>query len=162
MDKSRVRQFQCQTCGSTEEWLHPANERCLDLWHLPKAMGVGRIADNEQAILVHFGRRPSDDDLRHLHEVLSGRVARSETPLVGWRPMDTAPKDGSKFLIVCATDEEPEIEVCDWFEMEDWHWERLSEDTYRKVVTGKRGQWNSNGHRATHWMPLPEVPLVHR
>ena len=79
MDKSRVRQFQCQTCGSTEEWLHPANERCLDLWHLPKAMGVGRIADNEQAILVHFGRRPSDDDLRHLHEVLSGRVARSET-----------------------------------------------------------------------------------
>ena len=105
-----------------------------------------------------------DDDLEEDRpaSTLERHLLRSETPLVGWRPMDTAPKDGSKFLIVCATDEEPEIEVCDWFEMEDWHWERLSEDTYRKVVTGKRGQWNSNGHRATHWMPLPEVPLVHR
>ena len=105
---------------------------------------------------------PADHDYYSKRKAVLDYVAKLQVaqPEEGsrWQPMETAPKDGSKFLIVCATDENPEIEVCDWFEMEDWHWERLSEDTYRKVVTGKRGSWNSNGHRATHWMPLPALP----
>lgn len=35
-------------------------------------MGVSRAADNEQAILIHFRERPSDDDLRPLHAFLRG------------------------------------------------------------------------------------------
>lgn len=67
----------CQTCGGDEPWLHPATERCPDPWHLPKAVGVGRVDDNNKAILVHFKRRPSDDELRGLQEALAGRAPLS-------------------------------------------------------------------------------------
>lgn len=35
-----------------------------------KAYGVSRLADNEQALLVSFSRRLTDDELRFLHEVI--------------------------------------------------------------------------------------------
>lgn len=65
--------FQCPKCGSTEPWLHPATERCSNPWHLPKAVGVGRVADNERALLVCYNRRPTDDEIRGIHELLAGR-----------------------------------------------------------------------------------------
>lgn len=34
----------------------------------PKVNGVGRVADNDRAILVIFERPLSDDELRNLHE----------------------------------------------------------------------------------------------
>lgn len=52
---------QCPRCG-----------RCH--WHLGnppglKARGVGRVADNEQAVMLYFDRKLTDDELRELHEV---------------------------------------------------------------------------------------------
>ncbi len=35
-----------------------------------KAIGVNRMGDNPQAILVHFNREPTDDELRALHDAL--------------------------------------------------------------------------------------------
>lgn len=30
--------------------------------------GIGRVADNPQALMLYFDRRPSDDEVRHIHE----------------------------------------------------------------------------------------------
>lgn len=35
-----------------------------------KVQGVGRMADNPRAVLISLDERPSDDDLRDLHEFL--------------------------------------------------------------------------------------------
>lgn len=49
----------------------------------PKAVGVSRVADSEhpeqaaKALLVSFERRPTDDELRAIHELLAGRASRS-------------------------------------------------------------------------------------
>lgn len=40
------------------------------LLSLPAAVGVGRMADNEKAVLVSFVRPLTDDELRKLHDVL--------------------------------------------------------------------------------------------
>jgi hypothetical protein len=46
----------------------------LRLW------GVSRVADNEQALLLSFDRRPTDDELRALHERFKPR--RFDDPLI--------------------------------------------------------------------------------
>ena len=38
-----------------------------------RAYGVTRMADNQQAVLVVFHRRPTDDELRSIHELLARR-----------------------------------------------------------------------------------------
>lgn len=35
-----------------------------------KCPGVGRDADNDKALAFYFNRRPSDDEMRYLHEVM--------------------------------------------------------------------------------------------
>ena len=44
-----------------------------DARKLPKARGVGRMGDNDKAIMVHFDRPLTDDELRTLHEMLARR-----------------------------------------------------------------------------------------
>lgn len=36
-----------------------------------KVWGVGRMFDNEKAVLVILDRKPTDEELRHLHERLA-------------------------------------------------------------------------------------------
>ena len=38
-----------------------------------RALAVTRLQDNPRAALVLFGRVPSDEDLRRLHDLLAGR-----------------------------------------------------------------------------------------
>ena len=40
-----------------------------------RALGVGRDAGNEKALLVCFNRKPSDDEMRALHDLLSRFLA---------------------------------------------------------------------------------------
>lgn len=43
-----------------------------------RAVGVARMHDNDQAVLVCFDRKPTDDELREVHDTLAGRpTARS-------------------------------------------------------------------------------------
>lgn len=35
-----------------------------------RAIGVSRVGDNEQSLLVSFSAKPTDDDLRKLHDHL--------------------------------------------------------------------------------------------
>lgn len=77
-----------------------------------------------------------------------------------WKPIETAPKDGTQILIARAGDDVGvnEIEITEWFSIEQNHYERIKDDIYRKVTDKPIEGWNGNGHRATHWMPLPSPP----
>lgn len=81
-----------------------------------------------------------------------------------WRPIETAPKDGTQILI-CRKDDDigaDEIEITEWCEHYPmFNYEQAEgTDLYRKIEVnpGRPGFWNGNGHRATHWMPLPPQP----
>lgn len=77
----------------------------------------------------------------------------------GWLPIETAPKDGTKFLIIRAEEGE-EIEICHWCEFERDHFEEIGDGLFRKVKDEPMRFWNGNGHRATHWRPLPAPPIA--
>ena len=77
----------------------------------------------------------------------------------GWRPIDTAPKDGTWFLICRADEGFDSYEVGRW---EPYMWSEYVEDRdglYRKESKPVH-EWRgfNNMHRATHWLPLPEPP----
>jgi len=68
-----------------------------------------------------------------------------------WQPIETAPKDGTKFLAgrfvkKCPYDANGHIAV------DRWH-ERAKGDHYNGL-----GSFNGNYWPATHWMPLPQPP----
>lgn len=59
----------CAHCGKPE-----MNCDCHDtsgFRMLPGACGVSRMWDNEKAVLVSFERKPTDDELRALHDLLA-------------------------------------------------------------------------------------------
>lgn len=38
---------------------------------VPPVRGIGRVADNEKAIILYFDRKLTDDEMRALHDALS-------------------------------------------------------------------------------------------
>ena len=77
-----------------------------------------------------------------------------------WQPIETAPKDG-RLILVARIGENigmGPVEVTSWCVMENWHLECVGDGLYRKAYDPPTEFWNGNGHRATHWMPLPEPP----
>ena len=64
-----------------------------------------------------------------------------------WRPIETAPRDGT--LVLVRGEKPDEVEVAEWFQ-----WNHSSKNT---------GDWTRRGCDAfdfdpTHWMPLPLAP----
>lgn len=82
-----------------------------------------------------------------LARALSGEKAG---PVGGWRPIETAPKDGTEIDVWCASDAEGDdggyriARV--WWCCVDRCWRSYSDE---------RMQW---AHQPTHWMPLPASP----
>lgn len=77
-----------------------------------------------------------------------------------WQPIETAPKDGT-YIIVARRGEDigsAPMEITQFFEIKNYHYEQVEGDIYRKVEDEPYRSWNGNGHRATHWMPLPDPP----
>lgn len=69
-----------------------------------------------------------------------------------WRPIETAPKDGSALILFDPETEAPQMWVASWCEFEgdpdgDGYW-----------VDFSAALAEING--ATHWMPLPEPPVT--
>ena len=60
-----------------------------------------------------------------------------------WQPIETAPKDGTRVLVV----ERGTVSIADWFDGNGWEpgacWWATDSGSLRDV---------------THWMPLPEPP----
>lgn len=101
-----------------------------------------------------------DSKGRSVAEVVTRAYERGLTEGMAWQPIETAPKDGTRILVARIDDEVgvDEIEVTEWCVMENWRWELIEADTYRKVYSEPTEFWNGNGHRATHWMALPPAP----
>lgn len=78
-----------------------------------------------------------------------------------WQPIETAPKDGSWFLICRACDGESSYEVGSYLPLTHPGYEKVEGGLYRKVETVLY-EWTgfNNPHLATHWMPLPAPPKV--
>lgn len=74
-----------------------------------------------------------------------------------WRPIETAPKDGTPIL-ACSPGYEGEFQRGSWPTTIFW-------GTYHPNSPGK-GEWRDGaGHRRpyfTHWMPLPKSPKEKR
>jgi len=66
-----------------------------------------------------------------------------------WMPIETAPKDGTKIIILCSHEESGNTEVVDaWFENS---WKRI--DYYRNTY------WYMTIYKLLGWMPLPLPPV---
>lgn len=76
-----------------------------------------------------------------------------------WQTIETAPKDGTRVLIV---NDEGEIDIAGY--VEEWTWKKVfvrkatDGDVY-KTVQDEVGYWDTdNAYCPTHWMPLPKPP----
>lgn len=77
-----------------------------------------------------------------------------------WQPIETAPKDGSVFIMARFADDghSPEYEVAQY---DPHRWDEYVEagdGLYRKEERVISEWRNDNPGRMTHWMPLPEAP----
>ena len=93
-----------------------------------------------------------------LEKKLEAASRLAAPPVEGWQPIETAPKDGTWFLICCAEEGFNSYEVGQWDPYMAYTFEPEG-DLYRKVkksIYDWRGF--NNMHRATHGMPLPTPP----
>lgn len=74
--------------------------------------------------------------------------AKSETT---WQPIETAPKDGTRFLSVrVKKDRTPRLQITAWLKPG-------SKNTPYRKEEGWSG-WEEKSSQPTHWMELPNVP----
>lgn len=73
-------------------------------------------------------------------------AASPSSEAAGWRPIETAPKDGTKIILLLSTGAGNMVHIgCkDQRPNSGWHIE-------------PNGYWSS----VTHWMPLPAAPVSH-
>jgi hypothetical protein len=76
-----------------------------------------------------------------------------------WQPIDTAPKDGSWFLICHASEGFGSYEVGRYDPWKRKNYDPVGHGLFREVEEVVM-EWSgfNNFHRATHWMPLPVPP----
>lgn len=76
-----------------------------------------------------------------------------------WQPIETAPKDGTWFLIARRDEGFESYEVGQYNPYFFATYVEAGNGLYRKEME-RLGDWRgfNNFHRATHWMPLPEPP----
>ena len=78
-----------------------------------------------------------------------------------WNPIETAPRDGSWFMICKSSDGAESVEVGRYDPLMRYEYENAGDGMFRRreVVSYEWSGFN-NFHRATHWMPLPELPTT--
>lgn len=78
-----------------------------------------------------------------------------------WKPIETAPRDGTWFMICNAEDDFDSYEIGCYDPYYCWSYVEVGDGLYRHVREDEPAyEWRgfNNMHRATHWMPLPEPP----
>ena len=75
-----------------------------------------------------------------------------------WQPIETAPRDGTWFVIYCAG-EEDSYEIGRYEPLMGHDFVEAGRGLYRKVDK-ELYEWTgfNNFHCATHWLPLPPPP----
>lgn len=80
-----------------------------------------------------------------------------------WRPIESAPKDGTWFVIVNEDDGADSFEIGCYSPL-IWHdFEPVADGLFRKTER-EIYEWRgfNNMHRATHWLPLPPPPAINK
>jgi Protein of unknown function (DUF551) len=75
-----------------------------------------------------------------------------------WQPISTAPRDGTPILIIRIGESVHDMEITTYYVLEHDVYEEREDGLFEKSREVFSEGWNGNGHRATHWMPLPEPP----
>jgi hypothetical protein len=73
----------------------------------------------------------------------------------GWRPIETAPKDGTDILLYV----QEEITSGSWSERKSFDGRDISCWVYAELDEHGCGCCSDKGEPPTHWMPLPDPPL---
>lgn len=80
----------------------------------------------------------------------------AEVMQAAWRPIETAPSDGTAVLLYVPPDEFGEVDpICVGY------WERPDYNSKEEWVYGPNGYehyFRSYAGKPTHWMPLPKPP----
>ena len=71
-----------------------------------------------------------------------------------WKPIETAPRDGTRVDLWVVPPEAPPSRVCDQIWNTDWGtWTKDAAPWYFTI-----GPWKGDTY-VTHWMPVPAAPL---
>ena len=73
-----------------------------------------------------------------------------------WKPIDTAPKDGTRILAWTHADQ---IEIIDWYELRHPKFTEVDGGLFRREMDKTYDGWNCEG-QPIMWMPLPEPPKL--
>src|SRR4051812_17561165 len=114
-------------------------------------LGVGAVSAKD------LGRTPSGPGSHASHGAADASPPSVSIPCA-WQPIETAPRDGTWFVIMRA--DEPDSYEAGCFDPHYWdEYVPAGGGLYRKERK-QVGDWRgfSNFHRATHWAPLPEPP----
>lgn len=115
-------------------------------------------------ILVNLGfgvdasQEPWADRRRHrLCRMIEPFLARRGAGVVpaGWRPIETAPKDGTEFLAYDSHAKKQD--VCNWVQFGAQRGEVWATQSDSEYGPGK-DEFGYLPQHITHWMPLPEPP----
>ena len=94
----------------------------------------------------------NDDDVAHASVEFIDRAIAFLADGEGWRPIETAPKDGESILVACGG-KYPSVDQAEW--STEW-----DDDGMWHATGGKRKSGNSLGYVPTHWSPLPSPPSI--
>jgi hypothetical protein len=99
-------------------------------------------------------------ELSELERQKLARAGRDSIPCQhGWRPIDTAPKDGSRFLVLCeGYKDEADLDIFQAVYEYEFGIDDYEFTLYVPMPCDKRGTYEFLYRDATHWMPLPEPP----
>jgi hypothetical protein len=76
-----------------------------------------------------------------------------------WQPIETAPKDGSRFLVLCeGYKDEAGLDIFQAVYEYELGIDDYEFNLYVPIPCDKRGTYELLYRDATHWMPLPEPP----
>ena len=78
-----------------------------------------------------------------------------------WQPIETAPRDGTWFLIYNVNDGPESFEVGCYDELIHYRYDDVGDGMYRRQpVVAYEWRGFDNFNRATHWMPIPAPPTT--
>ena len=117
----------------------------IDRATLEQLVDALAVADNIALVGSAYTPKAIDTGVRQIREAITaGRAALAKAEPAGWKPIETAPKDGTSFM-------------AGWF---DWP---SNPGCNMCPVKWHMGAWWESGEddkvrTPTHWMPLPAAP----